>query len=372
MEKVKPEKTKKSSKEKAKEESFENTKLFGEVVEEGEQLQFQTNPIKINIPQDTFGNLKKIKTPPAEKLIEPEEIIKQHDEEPEAEAAEEFEDISSFTEENDGELPQKPEEDFDDYDGQYDDEFDDEFGDEEYDGYDESGEEFEDSPRPVYTEDTRKSIPQKKSALKNKLDDWSYPLPPDRVLTINSVTSIPRPSKFARAVFDWIGEFFVAGVLVVLVFTFIFRVTTVNGYSMLPNFDDGYRVLSTDFHGELERGDVVIITNVPEGPIIKRVIATEGQTVDLDPVNKAVIVDGMSVDDSEFGISNGITEAGYTDRVVLDFPQVVPKGCVFVLGDNRTASLDSRYEEVGMIDIRNVLGKVVFNIYPFDKFGAID
>ena len=114
---------------------------------------------------------------------------------------------------------------------------------------------------------------------------------------------------------------------------------------------------------------MVVVVNVLEEPIIKRVIATEGQVVDFDPDTRAVLVDGQPVDETQFGLENGITDLPYSSFEVLEFPQTVPEGCVFVLGDNRSVSEDSRYQRVGMIDTRNILGKALVRIFPLDRIG---
>lgn len=159
-------------------------------------------------------------------------------------------------------------------------------------------------------------------------------------------------------------------VIVAIVFTFFFRVVTVDGPSMEPNYINGGKVLISAGAPSVRFGDVVIITDVLEqGPIIKRVIATGGQTVDFDWAAKRILVDGVPVDDSEFGIQNGITEVLWQNYEMLEFPQVVPEGCVFVLGDNRVFSKDSRFAEIGMVDKRKILGKALFDLYPFDRFG---
>ena len=111
--------------------------------------------------------------------------------------------------------------------------------------------------------------------------------------------------------------------------------------------------------------------NVLDEPIIKRVIATEGQTVDFDYEAGAVLVDGQPVDETQFGLENGITEEPYSSFELLEFPQTVPEGCVFVLGDNRAVSEDSRYLDVGMIDTRNILGKAVFHLLPLKSLGPV-
>ena len=116
---------------------------------------------------------------------------------------------------------------------------------------------------------------------------------------------------------------------------------------------------------------MVVAVNVLDDPIIKRIIATEGQTVRIDYDTGTVYVDEQPLDETEFGLSNGITKAVYTTLEKTPLPAVVPEGCVFVLGDNRNVSEDSRYAAVGMIDERNVLGKAVLFVSPFSKFGWI-
>ena len=160
--------------------------------------------------------------------------------------------------------------------------------------------------------------------------------------------------------------------LVILVFTFLFRVVTVTGESMLPNFVEGQKLIVTNLGHSVEQGTVVVITNVLNEPIIKRVIATEGQTVDIDYETGVVYVDGEAVDETQFGLENGITTRPYSTLEAMVFPQTVPEGCVFVLGDNRGVSKDSRYTEVGMVDTRHILGEAVFTLYPFDRFGVIE
>ena len=82
-----------------------------------------------------------------------------------------------------------------------------------------------------------------------------------------------------------------------------------------------------------------------------------------------LLQDGQPVDETQFGLENGITDLPYSSFEVLEFPQTVPEGCVFVLGDNRSVSEDSRYQRVGMIDTRNILGKALVRIFPLDRIG---
>ena len=108
------------------------------------------------------------------------------------------------------------------------------------------------------------------------------------------------------------------------------------------------------------------VVNVLEDPIIKRVIALPGQVVDIDNDTGMVSVDGEVLDESAY-TENGLTVSYGAD--MMTFPQTVPEGCVFVLGDNRVISKDSRYLAVGMVDSRNILGKVEVRIFPFDRIG---
>ena len=180
------------------------------------------------------------------------------------------------------------------------------------------------------------------------------------------------PAKGVKTLYEWLEEIVIALTLVILVFTFLFRVVTVTGESMLPNFVEGQKLIVTNLGHSVEQGTVVVITNVLNEPIIKRVIATEGQTVDIDYETGVVYVDGEAADETQFGLENGITTRPYSTLEAMVFPQTAPEGCVFVLGDNRSVSKDSRYTEVGMVDTRHILGEAVFTLYPFDRFGVIE
>ena len=154
--------------------------------------------------------------------------------------------------------------------------------------------------------------------------------------------------------------FWVAGVL--LVFSLLFRVVVVSGQSMENTLlhGDWILLLSNVFYGEPKQGDVVVVCkeSYDNGtPIIKRVIATEGQRVDIDFDEGIVYVDGKALSEP-YTLSPTNKDEG------MDFPQTVPKGCVFVLGDNRNKSKDSRSEEIGFIDEREILGKALFVLFP--------
>lgn len=175
------------------------------------------------------------------------------------------------------------------------------------------------------------------------------------------------PGGIARALLPWLEELVLAVVLFLMVFTFFFRVVTVDGASMLPSYSQGDRLVMLALARSPRQGDVVVLRNEGQA-IVKRVLATQGQTVDFDYARKVVLVDGSPVDETAFGLKNGITVPPYASYALEEFPQTVPEGCVFVLGDNRAVSLDSRYAQVGMVDRRDLLGKVLFRVYSARDF----
>ncbi len=186
------------------------------------------------------------------------------------------------------------------------------------------------------------------------------------------------PSSRTKDVFEWLDVVVTALIAVVLVFSFVFRVATIEGDSMLNTLVEGEKVVISDFNYTAKAGDIVVISRNAEnsvegsttsqGPIIKRVIATENQTVDIDFEKGIVYVDGKAL--KERYISTPTTR-----KDDLEFPAIVPEGCIFVLGDNRVVSLDSRSSQIGnngMVDTRYVLGKAVLRIFPFNKVGGLD
>jgi signal peptidase I len=168
--------------------------------------------------------------------------------------------------------------------------------------------------------------------------------------------------------FEWIEALVTSLIVVVILFTFLFRIVNVSGPSMLPNLKSGDRViLSSNFY-KPQRDDVVVITHTAKlnEPIIKRVIALENQVVNINFQTGVVSVDGKALDESAY-IQNGIT----TQHSDYTFPLTVPKGHVFVLGDNRSVSNDSRFSDIGMIDERYILGKAELIVFPLNRFGKI-
>lgn len=154
--------------------------------------------------------------------------------------------------------------------------------------------------------------------------------------------------------------FLVAGIL--LVFSLLFRVVIVKGPSMKNTLINGdwLLLMSNVLYHNPQQGDVVVACkqSYDNGtPIVKRVIATEGQTVDIDFEEGIVYVDGVALDEPYALTKTNLYEG-------VNFPLVVEEGCLFVLGDNRNESKDSRSTEIGLIDRREILGKAIFVLFP--------
>lgn len=168
-------------------------------------------------------------------------------------------------------------------------------------------------------------------------------------------------------------------VFIMVVFLLVFRIIVVSGSSMYSTLIDGDYLLLTSnlIYHDPQPGDIIVASmeRFDDGaPIVKRVIATEGQTVDIDFIQGVVYVDGVALDEPYTYTPTNIDEGE-------EFPQVVQPGCVFAMGDNRNRSRDSRSPEIGQIDRREILGKAIFLFLPgtdeghagpdYDRIGAI-
>lgn len=154
----------------------------------------------------------------------------------------------------------------------------------------------------------------------------------------------------------------------IIIFSFLFNIVVVDGSSMRNTLFKNDCLLASNFKYEAKNSDIVIISrnfensedgrnlNLYEKPIVKRVIALEGQKVDIK--NNRIYIDDKMLEESYIN----------TKTIPYDFkgPQIVPQGKIFVLGDNRKNSKDSRSLEIGMVDKRYVIGKVILRFYPFE------
>ena len=165
-----------------------------------------------------------------------------------------------------------------------------------------------------------------------------------------------------RDLYEWVQSLVGSVLVVVAIFTFVIRMMGVDGHSMLNTLQHGDRLLVVNsmLYHDYKYGDIVILRKngvFDDDPIVKRVIAVEGQTVDIDFAEGIVYVDGEALEEDY------IREPTYTAEGT-EFPLTVPEGSIFVMGDNRNHSSDSRDSRLGTVDTRYVIGKAAFLIFP--------
>lgn len=164
-----------------------------------------------------------------------------------------------------------------------------------------------------------------------------------------------------RDLYEWVQALVCSVLTVVVLFTFFVRLIGVDGHSMVPTLQHGDRmlVLNSMFYNDYQYGDIVVLTK--EGffgaPIVKRVIAVGGQTVDIDFTSGSVYVDSKLLKEDY------INELTFTSEG-MKFPLTVPEGSIFVMGDNRNHSDDSRNDKLGTVDTRYVIGKAFVLAFP--------
>ena len=167
---------------------------------------------------------------------------------------------------------------------------------------------------------------------------------------------------FEHSVMLYLHDFTHLLAIIMIVFLFLFRVVIVSGSSMYSTLWNGDLLLVTGsvLYSDPEPGDIVVASKDSfyfGEPIIKRVIATEGQTVDIDFETGIVYVDGVALQEPYTYTPTNVQEG-------IEFPITIAEGCIFAMGDNRNGSRDSRDPSIGMIDTREVLGKALFLLFP--------
>ena len=201
---------------------------------------------------------------------------------------------------------------------------------------------------------------------------------------MNNEKAPQKSNSILQSIYDFAEIFVIAICVVMIFFSLGSRLCRVNGDSMYSTLHNGEMLLVSDLAYTPKQGDIVVFhqthaTNPRlNEPIVKRVIATEGQHVYVDYDTAKVYVsdddvfdetDVLEEDydyiDNELGI---ITDPYYARNKTY----VVPEGCVFVMGDNRNNSLDSRSADIGMVDERRILGKVIIRLTPLSRFGKVD
>ncbi|MBR2953971.1 MAG: signal peptidase I [Clostridia bacterium] len=164
-------------------------------------------------------------------------------------------------------------------------------------------------------------------------------------------------------IYEWMDSFVFSIILILIVFVFGFRVVGVDGESMMPTLNNMDWLAVQAVNNTIERGDIVVITqpNITNKPLIKRVIAVGGDTLDINFTTGEVKVNGEVIDEPY--IMEPTQRPGDFDK-----PIRIPEGYLFVMGDNRNESLDSRFDSIGIIDERYVLGVANTRLFPFGEW----
>ena len=178
---------------------------------------------------------------------------------------------------------------------------------------------------------------------------------------------VPDIEASGKDMYDWVQCLIVALIICVVFFAFFVRIIDVVGTSMNPTLNNSDKMLVSGLFYKPQVGDVVVFKKDEYNPnkaLVKRVIAVEGQEINIDFDRGIVYIDGQPIQEDY------IAELTKTKEDFIG-PKTVPEGCVFVMGDNRNMSTDSRKNEIGMVDTRLILGKAYMVIYPLSEFKVI-
>ncbi|MBQ2840023.1 MAG: signal peptidase I [Oscillospiraceae bacterium] len=174
-------------------------------------------------------------------------------------------------------------------------------------------------------------------------------------------------SSVKNEIFDWVQNITYILSAIVLIFIFLIRIVGVDGESMVPTLHDKDWLVISNLFYEPEQGDIVVLSKdsfLDGKMIVKRIIATENQTIDIDFEKGIVYIDGEEIYEPYI--------ADKTHRQFdMTFPATVPENCVFVMGDNRNHSSDSRDASLGMVHESNILGRLVLRLLPISDFGTV-
>ena len=176
----------------------------------------------------------------------------------------------------------------------------------------------------------------------------------------------------AAGFLDYAEVFVFAFCAVILLFTFCFRFCSVRGPSMQDTLINGERLVGSDMFYTPERGDVIIFHETGEyynEALVKRVIATEGETISINYSTWTVTI--TDTDGNKTVLDEPYRKLVDTSSYSGEYTATVPEGCIFVMGDNRNHSAASRDFRIGFVDKRQVVGKVIFRVTPFNRIGTI-
>ena len=179
-----------------------------------------------------------------------------------------------------------------------------------------------------------------------------------------------KKRPFAADLFDWAEALVYALAMLVVISAFFIRLSGVVGSSMYPTLEDGDQLLISAFgYSQPERGDIVVLMadGFMEKPLVKRVVGVGGDTVEVDSLTNTVYVNGQAIYEPYI---NQLNEPMFTGD--MNGPFTVPEGQVFVMGDNRNGSSDSRkLMDIGPIPYEKIVGKAIFRVFPFGRMGKV-
>ncbi len=176
----------------------------------------------------------------------------------------------------------------------------------------------------------------------------------------------PQKKNVGKIVRGWVIALVLVAAIIFSLFYFVLHIITVQGSSMSPTLEQGDRVVISGLLYKPQQGDIIVTSdnNALKKKLIKRIIATDGQTVEID-VQGSVVVDGVVIEEKY--LAEPTKSAGD-----MSYPVTLGEGEVFVLGDNREHSLDSRQASIGVINESDIEGRVLFRFYPFGSFGGVE
>ena len=187
---------------------------------------------------------------------------------------------------------------------------------------------------------------------------------------MENTTQTTKTSAYQKAVaniYSFLSTLLLCMTVIFVFFACVFRLVSVDGDSMYPNLNNNDKIIVSDFLYTPDYGDIIALskTTAQEQSMIKRVIALPGDTVMIDFDTHLITVNGKVIFE-DYEVSEAISEKGD-----FTYPLTVPEDCVFVLGDNRINSSDSRDVSVGYVSVDSIEGKAMFRILPFSSAGVL-